>query len=114
MKKQILFTVIVLLCTLFVVCLSCEGDSIQTSGGFHTVTDTAIRLSADIPPQSEANTSIVRPAVRLYLFRGLPFTLDSIKLISVIQIMLMALLIGLFIKPESPEIEYIFDSDGKK
>lgn len=117
MKKQIFFTFFVLSCALLIFIpgfLSvCESDNGKISSALHT-DGIFSAASTALPPASETDISFTRPALRLYLFRGLPYTMDKIGIISIIQIMLMAIFIGLFIKPSDPRTEFILDSDGMK
>ena len=116
MKKQIILTFIVLSCALLVFALSfLPTDTPLQNDDFKMLHGTSLDFSANLPPaQNEVSATISPPAVRIYLFKGLPFELNSVRLISVIQITLILIFISLFIKPRNPKVECIFDSDGKK
>lgn len=116
MKKQIILTFIVLSCTLLVFALSfLYPDTPLQNDEFNTLNGASFDFSANLPPmQNEVSATISPPSVRIYLFKGLPFKLNSVRLISIIQITLISIFISLFIKPCNPKVECIFDSDGKK
>ena len=117
MKKQIFFTFFVLSCALLVFTVSFLSVGGSDDRVISRTLDTGGVLSAPsaaLPPASQAEVSFSRPSLRLYLFRGLPYTLNKMGIISITQIMLMAIFIGLFIKPSDPKTEFILDSDGMK
>ncbi len=116
MKKQILFTFILFSCALVVLALyfySPNGSSGTVQGSI-PVQNTLINTSAWLVQTTDSDEGVMRSPLRLRFFKGLPFILNKISLISAVLIIIMAIFISKFIKPHDKKIEFICDSDGMK
>jgi len=114
MKKQICFTAALFVCALAVVIFGFDSSSDDYEASLSVTSYvTFASASAALPPISES-TSLAPPSSRIYLLRGLPFSLNKLSLISIILITLMTIFISLFIKPTDLRIKFLMDADGMK
>lgn len=113
-KKQLIMTAFVLSCVLLVFALYFFAPTYAAPPTDAAQIDVRLFFNATALPLPDNAETLSRPFVRLLLYGALPFTLDKLRFISLIQIALIAILISLFIKSDDPTLECIFDSDGKK
>lgn len=114
-KKQLIMTAFVLSCALLVFLLYFFEPTGVAYDGDVAVFIPAASLDAALPsPSDNGEAHISRQPTRLVLCGALPFSIDKLRLISLAQITLIAILIGLFIKSDDPMLESTLDSDGKK
>ncbi len=114
-KKQLIMTAFVLSCALLVFLLYFLEPTGAVSDGDVAVFIPAASLEVALPaPSDNGEAHILRRPTRLMLYGALPFSLDKLRLISLTQITLIAILIGLFIQSDDPMLESTLESDGKK
>ena len=113
--RQLVFASILFICTVIVVCFHLFGYSYTSVYEEVTLPEKAYFSSvAVIPPQSTQDNVKESSFSPIRIYGAVYGTADCAKLLTTVKIMLMLIAIGLFIKPERYEVEFILDSDGMK
>ncbi|MBQ9940221.1 MAG: hypothetical protein IJO74_01630 [Clostridia bacterium] len=111
-SKQVLFAVFLFVCSLMVVTLHLCGYSTSGEQTVPYALDGVFSHPAVLLPSQNTENNI--SSRKVHTAGGLPYITGSFRTLSVARTVLIMLIGFLFIKPDNPKVEFIFDSDGKK
>ena len=113
--KQLIFASVLFMCTVTVICVHFFGQPVAVHYEDITLPEIMFFSVREAIPSQSTQDNLREPSFSPTRFSGALYcTANSMKLLTTVKIMLMLFAIGLFIRPERHEVEFILNSDGMK